>query len=174
MYVRQLSCSTSGLALHPQNGVLCGTGILNFIKTNLSFFFLFNHLVFVNCFRDLWVPQALEDCLYFVLKGLLWSFYNYIYDPSQIKFLWVKVYPCYLRIFSWPSTIYWKDYFCTTNFSDVLITKHEHWVVHESSVVCNSLWPHALQPTRLLSPWYFPGKDTGLGCHFLLQRIFLT
>ena len=42
------------------------------------------------------------------------------------------------------------------------------------SVVFNSLWPHGLQPTRLLHPWDFPGKSTGVGCHFLLQRIFLT
>ena len=27
---------------------------------------------------------------------------------------------------------------------------------------------------RLLCPWDFPGKNTGVGCHFLLQRIFLT
>ena len=26
---------------------------------------------------------------------------------------------------------------------------------------------------RLLSPWDFPGKNTGVGCHFLLQEIFL-
>ena len=30
-----------------------------------------------------------------------------------------------------------------------------------------------LQPARLLCPWDSPGKDTGLGCHFLLQGIFL-
>ena len=30
-------------------------------------------------------------------------------------------------------------------------------------------WPHALQPTRLLHPWDFPGKSTGVGCHCLLQ-----
>ena len=36
------------------------------------------------------------------------------------------------------------------------------------------LWPHAQQPTRLLCPWDFPGKNTGEGCHFLLQGIFLT
>ena len=29
-------------------------------------------------------------------------------------------------------------------------------------------------PTRLLWPWDYPGKNTGVGCHFLLQRIFLT
>ena len=31
-----------------------------------------------------------------------------------------------------------------------------------------------LYPTRLLWPWDFPGKNTGVGCHFLLQRIFPT
>ena len=29
--------------------------------------------------------------------------------------------------------------------------------------------PHGLQPTRLLHPWDSPGKNTGVGCHFLLQ-----
>ena len=28
--------------------------------------------------------------------------------------------------------------------------------------------------TRLLCPWDFPGKNTGVGCHFLLQGIFPT
>ena len=41
------------------------------------------------------------------------------------------------------------------------------------SVLSDSLWPHGLQPTRLLSPWNSPGKKTGVGCHFLLQEIFL-
>ena len=36
------------------------------------------------------------------------------------------------------------------------------------------LWSHRLQPTRLLCPWDFPGKNTGVGCHFLLQGIFPT
>ena len=29
--------------------------------------------------------------------------------------------------------------------------------------------PHGLQPTRLLRPWDSPGKNTGVGCHLLLQ-----
>jgi len=36
------------------------------------------------------------------------------------------------------------------------------------------LWPHGLQPARLLCPWDFPGKNIGVGCHSLLQGIFLT
>ena len=38
----------------------------------------------------------------------------------------------------------------------------------------NSFRPYALQPTRLLYPWDSPGKNTGVGCHFLLQGIFPT
>ena len=39
------------------------------------------------------------------------------------------------------------------------------------SVVSDSLWPHGLQPTRLLHPWDFPGKSTGVGCPCLFWRI---
>ena len=33
----------------------------------------------------------------------------------------------------------------------------------------DSVWHHRWQPTRLLRPWGSPGKNTGVGCHFLLQ-----
>ena len=33
---------------------------------------------------------------------------------------------------------------------------------------------HELQPARLLCTWNFPSKNTGVGCHFLLQGIFQT
>ena len=62
-------------------------------------------------------------------------------------------------------------------------SRQEHWSglpfpspVHESekwwwsrSVLSNSSWPHGLQLTRLLCPWDFPGKSTGVGCHCLLH-----
>jgi len=38
-----------------------------------------------------------------------------------------------------------------------------------TSVVLDSLRPHGLQPTRLLCPWNSPRKNTGVGCHGLLQ-----
>ena len=38
----------------------------------------------------------------------------------------------------------------------------------------DSLGTHGLQPTRLLCPWNSPGKNTGVGSHFLLPRIFVT
>ena len=59
-------------------------------------------------------------------------------------------------------------------------SRQEHWSglpfpspMHESekwkwsrSVVSDSSRPHGLQPTRLLCPWDFPGKNTGVGCHW--------
>ena len=39
---------------------------------------------------------------------------------------------------------------------------------------CLTLQPPGLQPTRLLCPWDFPGKNTRVGCDFLLQGTFLT
>ena len=38
-----------------------------------------------------------------------------------------------------------------------------------ASVVSDSARPHRRQPTRLPRPWDSPGKNTGVGCHFLLQ-----
>ena len=63
-------------------------------------------------------------------------------------------------------------------------SRQEHWSglpfpspMHESekwkwsrSVLSDSSWPHGLQPTRLLRPWDFPGKSTGVGCHCLLRK----
>ena len=65
----------------------------------------------------------------------------------------------------------------------VPISRREYWSgvplpspMHESekwkwsrSVVSDSQRLHGLQPTRLPHPWDSPGKNTGVGCHFLLQ-----
>ena len=42
------------------------------------------------------------------------------------------------------------------------------WV---TSVVSDSVQPHRWQPTRLPRPWDSPGKNSGVGCHFLLQCV---
>ena len=42
------------------------------------------------------------------------------------------------------------------------------------SVMSDSLRPHGLLPARLLCSWNFPGKNTGVGCHFPLWGIFPT
>ena len=42
------------------------------------------------------------------------------------------------------------------------------------SVMSDSLQYHGQQPASLFCPWKSPGKNTGVGCHSLLQGIFLT
>ena len=41
-------------------------------------------------------------------------------------------------------------------------------------VMSDALWPRGLQPARLLCPWDSPGKNTGVGCHALLEGIVPT
>ena len=67
-------------------------------------------------------------------------------------------------------------------------SRQEHWSgllfpspMHESekwkwscSVMSDPQRPHGLQPTRLLCPWDFPGKSTGVGCHCLLCCLMET
>ena len=80
----------------------------------------------------------------------------------------------------------WDPIDCSPPGSSSLgFSRQEHWSglpfpspMHESekwkwscSVVSDSLWTHGLQPTRLLHPWNFPGKSTGMGFHCLLQPI---
>ena len=64
-------------------------------------------------------------------------------------------------------------------------SRQEHWSglpfpspMHESekwkwsrSVMSDSEQPHRLQPTRLFRPWDFPGKNTGVGCHFQCMKV---
>ena len=64
-------------------------------------------------------------------------------------------------------------------------SRQEHWSglpfpspVHESekqkwsrSVVLDCQRPHGPQPSRLLRPWDFPGKSTGVGFHYLLRSM---
>ena len=42
------------------------------------------------------------------------------------------------------------------------------------SAMSNSMQPHGLLAARLLCQWNSPGKNTGVGCLFLLQGIFLA
>ena len=46
-----------------------------------------------------------------------------------------------------------------------------HTATAKSLQSCPTLWPRRRQPTRLLRPWDSPGKNPGVGCHFLLQCV---
>ena len=72
-----------------------------------------------------------------------------------------------MRLYSDPERkILSLRYGCLGSFYGVCMLSH--------SVQSNSLQSHRWQPPRLLCPWNSPGKNTGVGCHFQLQGIFLT
>ena len=48
-------------------------------------------------------------------------------------------------------------------------THNRYAAAAKSLQLCPTLLPHRRQPTRLPCPWDSPGKNTGVGCHFLLQ-----
>ena len=51
----------------------------------------------------------------------------------------------------------------------VLIYYTQVTAAAESLLSCLTVRPHRQQPTRLPRPWDSSGKNTGVGCHFLLQ-----
>ena len=48
------------------------------------------------------------------------------------------------------------------------------WFSHYIMSNSHDAWADGLKPTKLLCLWDFPGRNTGLSCHFLLQGIFPT
>ena len=58
------------------------------------------------------------------------------------------------------------------HIGDAFCHQSRHLCVCVCSVMFDSVQPHG--PTRFLCPQDFPGKNTGVGCHFLLQGIFPT
>ena len=85
-----------------------------------------------------------------------WTIYSSFQGISVFRFL------CIHASHSFHTDIYLKSIYTLSERESV------------SLAVSDSLWPHELQPTRLLCQWDFPGKNTGVDCHSLLQRIFLT
>ena len=79
----------------------------------------------------------------------------------------------YIRRGAYGMRQYWKDYHHQDQNAIVCLTSVDFWCVLSRSVTSDSVtsWTVAHQA---LCPWDFPGKNTGVGCHFLLQRVFLT
>ena len=59
-----------------------------------------------------------------------------------------------------------------TAFLRYLHFQNMYWCVISHLVIPNSLQLYELYPPKLLCPWNFPGKSTGMGNHTLLQVIF--
>ena len=78
-------------------------------------------------------------------------------------FLW---YPPYNSFNVWERVIFF--FFNVFSYQKVRLISSAA-AAAKSLQSCLTVRPHRRQPTRLCRPWDSPGKNTGMGCHFLLQ-----
>ena len=104
------------------------------------------------------IINDLEHLLIYLLSILMSSLEKCLFRSST--YFLIKLFCCWWCFF-FCKVVWFLHIFCIV-------------LMLSRSVVSNSLWHHELQPARLLCPWNFPGKNTGVGFHFLLQGLFLT
>ena len=134
----------------------------------------------------LWLSNV-PFCMYMHTPHLFYNLFHWsIVDLQGVNFLsmamqfsYTHSHTCFFRFFS--IIVYHrilKTVACPTfSFSPYLLI--DTYVASVCAcvsclAVSDSLWPQGLWLTRLLCPWDSPGKNTGVGCHSLLQGIFLT
>ena len=101
------------------------------------------------------------------LPTLLFAFQICTFPLSQLKYfrLWNFLLWCGLKTYLHRSQLISLTHTNEPMGSRTYLTA----AAKSSSVVSDSVRPHRGQPTRLPCPWDSPGKNTGVGCHFLLQ-----
>ena len=107
----------------------------------------------VECFEQeflfiFWLLTVLNFFLSLSLIVILWTYSHRPTCTSPFTYLCFNTHPsrCRRRAYVWKS-----------------------WDGDSVSVVSHSWWRRGLGRTRLLCPWNSPGKNTGVGCHFLLR-----
>ena len=102
-----------------------------------------------------WIPQSLwRTSLFNYNSSYFWNIgLDYTTSLPLLPIsVWFLLYIFSHRFFFWVISVFMNK-----------------WSKWSHSVMSDSLRPHWLWPTRLLHPWDFPGKSTGVGCHFFLQ-----
>ena len=98
--------------------------------------------------------------IYLLISPLaLYWFFNFIKTYSLSKQLSLLLVYVSLRAYFFSSK------------SSLAMKYMRHCCCYVASVVSDSVRPHKQQSTRLPCPWDSPGKNTGEGCHFLLQCV---
>ena len=133
---------------------------------NLKDLLIAQHLLFLSFNEALSFPLKPQTPISFLNSGwhislncpiCPWVPYLWVFCAYKINFSLVNLI-CVNLIIRWA-----KDRRNLFSASTVYIQA----CVFSHSGVSDSLWPHRWQPTGLLCPWNFPGKNTGVGCHFL-------
>ena len=122
-------------------------------------------LSFVKCFK---LPGSQNGSHSGVIALLFLTYVMYIWRT----FLWDKFNVSHFYKFDNTKTQRNVSKFQQRRHKRTATSMHRGACVVSQSVESDSLWPCRLQPTRLPSPWDAPGKNTGVGCHSLLQEIF--
>ena len=113
-------------------------------------------------------------------QGLLhcrWILYQLSYQGSPLTYQ--------IPYLNLPSDTVWISFpnglplnessFCIYTFVPWVTLNISKFCMHAQSFQsCPTLGPYGLELARLLCPWDSPGKNAGVGCHALLQGIFLT
>ena len=106
--------------------------------------------------------------------------------PNRRSYWWSQVLrkggtkeAVFLPLYWWEFTVLsiWDISNCREGWKPVVSEKHTSLHMHAckvTSLVSDSLQPYGLRPSRLLCPWDFPDKNTGVGGHALLQGVFPT
>ena len=134
-----------------------------------------NHLVL--CFPLLLLPSIFLSIKVSSNESALlirWpNYWRFSISPSKVYYSWFPLgltrlislhFKGLLRVFS--NTTVQNINSSVLNFVISHLLYHCCWV---TSVLSHSARPHRRQPTRLPCPWDSPGKNTGVGCHSLLQ-----
>ena len=128
------------------------------------------------CHRGLWCRIFVSRCLWywellpcFAYISIYMNLYVCISDHAcmhaqLLSRVWLFVTQWTVACQAPPSMKFFRqEYWSGLSFSPPGDPIDGNWV--------SSVRPHRQQPTRLSRPWDSPGKNTGVGCHFLLQCV---
>ena len=117
--------------------------------------------------RDVWLSLLLIfDCVVWVFCIKLYELFTYFENKSLVNSIIYKyVFPVHRLSFQF---VY--GFFCYAKVEEIEnINRPVAAAAAKSLQSCLTVWPHRRQLVRLPCPWDSPGKNTGVGCHFLLQ-----
>ena len=122
------------------------------------FFFFLLLLASISCHyvNTLWLFSSLKKSFYTMPPSILTSIFPFLCSLLFLFHLYYILYQNFIKS-SYKLSLFHHCCCCCCR--------------QVASVMSDSVRPHRWQPTRLPRPWDSPGKNTGVGCHFLLQCV---